>query len=81
MAGSGGQIFYVFLKAAEQTLHERVLHESRKAFGKISSQEKLAECLERWNFTEIAGRSSLVIDNDSADAATAAREILAFVEK
>ena len=47
VARNGGEIFYVFLKASEPVLHERVVQESRKAFEKISTQEKLAECLER----------------------------------
>jgi hypothetical protein len=72
-----GEIHFVRLHCDAAAHEQRVLAPERKAFGKITSVERLRGAQARWNFTAaVPLRESLEIDNSTLSAALAARRIV-----
>jgi shikimate kinase len=74
----GGAVLFVQLTCATDTLFERVHHDSRRAYGKITEAPVLREVLQRRElFTELPFGSSLRIDTTDLPPSEAAGSIVA----
>jgi len=72
-----GDISFVRLYCEPQVSEERVVSNTRKGLGKITTVEKLRDKIERWNFfSAIPFRDSLRIDSSHVDPVVIAAEIV-----
>ncbi len=72
----GAEALYVHLTPSRQELERRIVNESRRAMGKISTIQGLRAFLAQWNFIKIPGRESLEIDNSELSATETAAKIV-----
>ena len=73
----GGSVMFVQLLASPDELRRRVMHDDRRAHGKIHDVETLEKMLNEHDvFASIPGRLSLTIDTCQVTAGAAAAQII-----
>jgi shikimate kinase len=74
---NGGEVCFVLLRCSVEELNNRVASQRRAEFKKIRDAETLGTILDNNDlFSTIPERESLVVDNTTLDAATAAELII-----
>ena len=79
--GQGGEVCFVRLYCEREILEERLVAETRKSYGKLTSVETLRGLLEKYElFAAVPGRESLSLDTSHLAPVETARHIINHYE-
>jgi hypothetical protein len=75
---NGAEVCFAMLVCEKEVLRQRVLGESRKQYGKVTSVEMMDHFFEHYDlFSPVPGRESFVIDNTDLPPDEVAAQIIA----
>jgi hypothetical protein len=78
MQRRGGELLPVFLHCSREETARRVGNDDRVERGKMTSEESLSSCLDRYQFSPVPRTDCLKLDTEAMSAATAALRIVRY---